>query len=569
MSFIEFRDVTFRYPGQDRPALEGITFSLEEGSHTALIGGNGSGKSTLVRLLIGLLIPQNGQILVNGMDTGSASNHRSIRAKAGLVFQNPSSQIVATVVREDAAFGPENLALDSGEIQRRVSEALHGVSIAPLSKRGTHQLSAGQQQRLGMAGVLALGSRCLILDEAESMLNPEGRKQLNHLLFNLHREGYTIIRITHFMDQAACAQRILILNDGRLAGDGDASLFLGERENLKNWQLRETPAQELGRVLRKKFQDLPEVLDEEDLISQLRTRVSGFAKQAPPEDFKFKEGEPVLELHGVSRMYGKKSMEAVHALQEISFTLRKGQSVSVLGQTGSGKSTFLQILNTLLLPDSGRVTLLGENPLSRKTDLRSLRSRIGLVMQQSEKQLFAALVGDDVAFGPSQLGLKGRELTLRVKNALDQAGLPFDIFRDFPVKALSGGQKRKAALAGILAMKPEILLLDEPTAGLDPLAAENMESVLLNLQRTGISLVLVTHNVEQALRFSRHFVVFKEGRILWDGDAADFFNQYDPSYAGVDYPMAGRVARALGAPAPGSILTPDHLFLSLNQGGRV
>jgi len=563
VAFIEFRNVSFTYPGQDRPALDRVSFSLEEGCHTALVGGNGSGKSTLARLLIGLLEPQEGEILVDGLDTRIQKNHRTIRSKAGLVFQDPSSQIVATVVREDAAFGPENLVLDSAEIQKRVEEALESVSISPLSRRGTHQLSAGQQQRLGMAGVLALGSRCLVLDEAESMLNPEGRKQLNTLLARLHGEGHSVLRITHFMDQAVCADRVMVLNEGRLAADGDPSLFIREREKLASWHLRETPVQELCRQLAGVFPGFPDFLKEEDLTAHLRRE--GYTVTLPPRLQKYSPPDSGIsaELRGVHRVYGKKSGRPVTALRDLNFSLRKGESVSVLGQTGSGKSTFLQILNTLLLPDSGSITLLGENPMDKKTDLQALRSRIGLVMQQPEKQLFARLVGDDVAFGPSRMGVKGKALSLRVKEALDQVGLPFDRYRDYPVKALSGGQKRKAALAGILAMRPEILLLDEPTAGLDPLAAESMENILINLQKEGITLVLVTHNVEQALRFSRRLAVFRDGTILRDGDGAVFFQNHNPAEGGMDYPLAGRIAAALHKDAGGSILSADDLIASL------
>jgi energy-coupling factor transport system ATP-binding protein len=571
VSLVEFRDVTFSYPGQNRPALKRVSFLLEEGSHSAIVGGNGSGKSTLARLLVGLLIPQSGQILVDGLDTADHTNHQSIRKQAGLVFQNPSSQIVATVVREDVAFGPENLVLDSAEIKERVCKSLDAVSLSPLSKRGTHQLSAGQQQRLGMAGVLALGSRCLILDEAESMLNPQGRVQLNSLLDQLHEEGYTLIRITHFMDQAVRADQIIILNQGSLVQQGPPRLFIDQREQLALWQLRETPAQRLSRFIEGSFPSLPSSLTEEDLERNLKN--SGFSctpaeKQAPWISFNPHPGEsPVIEVKEVSRLYGKKTDHPIYALKNVSFTLFKGESVSVLGQTGSRKSTFLQVLNTILLPDSGSMTLLGENPLNRSTDLRILRSRIGLVMQQPEKQLFANLVGDDVAFGPLQLGLEGRELSLRVKEALDQVGLPFHQYRDFPVKALSGGQKRKAALAGILAMKPDILLLDEPTAGLDPVAAENMEEILLNLQKSGLSLVTVTHNVEQALKFSRRFLVFRDGGIFWDGDAGDFYNLHDPKDTGLDYPLSGRIALALGSPSGGAVLYADDLVPSLIQKG--
>jgi energy-coupling factor transport system ATP-binding protein len=563
MSFIEFRDVSFQYPGQSGLALEGVSFRLEAGTHTAIVGGNGSGKSTLARLIIGLLIPKSGQILVDSLDTAFPGHHRTIRSHTGLVFQNPSSQIVATVVEEDIAFGPENLVLDSREIRQRVIQSMEETSLSPLSLRGTHQLSAGQQQRLAMAGILAMGSRCMILDEAESMLNPSGRTQLNRLLVELQNAGHTILRISHFMEQAVLADRVLVMNGGHLVEDGTPRLFLHKSESLKGWNLKETPAQELNRFLFGESDQFSPVLTEEELISTLKDRGIGCKTTEKEELRSSKQEEQVISLKGVSRSYSKGTDFPVYALKNVDFTLHRGESVSVLGATGSGKSSFLQTLNSLLLPDTGEIRLLLENPLDKKTDLRALRSRIGLVMQQPEKQLFAPLVGDDVAFGPSQQGLRGRPLALRVKEALDQVGLPFETYRDFPVKALSGGQKRKAALAGVLAMNPEILLLDEPTAGLDPEAADQLEHILLDLQSRGMSLITVTHSMEQALRLSRRLVIFKDAEIFWDGDAADFFTCQDPSVPGLDYPLSSRIAAALGAVHPGSILTPRELLDSI------
>lgn len=553
MSFIEFRDVSFTYPGQKEAALKNISFKLERGRHVAVIGGNGSGKSTMTRLMTGLLIPDSGEILVDGRNTSDRSLHRQIRTRTGLVFQNPSTQIVATVVREDAAFGPENLALDSSEIKKRVRKALEDTSLTALSGRATHMLSAGQQQRLAMAGVLAMGTGCLILDEAESMLNPLGRKEMNNLLKDLHSQGFTIIRITHFMDQASRADQVLVLHQGRLVKNSSPELFLDHFSDLEGWSLKASPVQELGDYFSRAIPGIKKMFLEEDLAAQLKRScrfdssvLSRKNHNVQKKTFEDKERDIVIRLNSVSKSYGGKSALTVDALRDVSFELYKGEAVSVMGTTGSGKSTFLQILNSLLLPHMGELSLLGENPLDKKTDLSCLRSRIGLVMQQPEKQLFASLVGDDVAFGPYQMGLRGRDLSLRVKEALEQVGLNYKKYKDFPVRALSGGQKRKAALAGVLAMNPEVLLLDEPTAGLDPLSADNMESILRSLNEAGLSQIIVTHNVDQAVRLSERLLVFKEGSIFWDGGISGFFQNHDPGDFGLEYPLSSRIALALG-----------------------
>ncbi len=573
MAFIEFRDVSYTYPGQKRPALQNISFSLETGRHLAVVGGNGSGKSTLTRLIMGLIVPDSGTVLVDGKDSSDRKNHRAIRTRVGLVFQNPSTQIVATVVREDIAFGPENLNLDGPEIRQRVAKALDESSLSPLAKRETHMLSAGQQQRLAMAGVLAMGTGCLILDEAESMLNPAGRNQLNSLLDDLHSRGFTIIRITHFMEQASRAQDLLLLHKGDLVSFSSPRLFLDSSADLERWFLKPSALQSLAYRLSSRYPGLESLLREEDLIQALKEETRGqedlsseFHSSAGADSGH--SGEPVMVLENISRAYGARGPSPVQALKNVSFKLAGGEAVALMGTTGSGKSTFLQTLNSLLLPDSGSITILGENPLDKKCDLASLRTRVGLVMQQPEKQLFASLIGDDVAFGPQQMGVRGRDLAVRVRDALEKVGLNYKEFRDHPVRALSGGQKRKAALAGVLAMTPEILLLDEPTAGLDPLSAENLETIIRDLHKGGLTVLTVTHSVEQALRLSSRLLVFREGELAYDGGTAAFFRNHDPLDFGLDLPLSGRIGKALGL--KDLPVTPDELcsVLGVRENGE-
>ena len=574
MGPVEFRDVSFSYPGNREHALKGISFTISPGSYTAVIGGNGSGKSTLSRLIIGLLIPDEGQVLVDGRDTADLSEHRGIRKKAGLVFQNPSTQVVATVVREDVAFGPENLALDSAEIRNRVEKSLDSLSISPLSRRGTHQLSAGQQQRLAMAGVLAMGARCLILDEAESMLNPLGRIHLDRLLSSLHEKGYTIIRITHFMEQAARADNILVLHEGELVREGGRDIFFEDDSVLDGWNLCLPPAGELGALLDDvdPCRGFSSILSEDELAARLLETGASFVPDSgsPSADESSSGSDELIRLSGAGRSYSSKSENPVVALRDIDFTLYKGESIAVLGRTGSGKSTFLQLLNGLLLPDRGCATILGENPLDKDCDLTKLRTRIALVMQQPEKQLFSPLTGDDVAFGPRMQGLKGRALALRVRDAMETAGLSYREFKDVPVRALSGGRKRKAALAGILAIEPEALLLDEPSAGLDPASVLQLEQMLFSLREKGVTLVTVTHSVEQALRIApERLVVFSEGRIVHDGRPSEFFGTHNPEDLGLEYPLAARLALRSGCTPAALPLTPRGLADALVRGRTV
>jgi len=578
MSFIEFRNVTYTYPGRAVPAVHNISFIIPRGSRTAVLGSNGSGKSTLTRLMTGLLLPDGGTALTAGRDTADRKFHREIRKNAGLLFQNPSSQIVATIVREDAAFGPENLAYSSGEIRERVEQALKQTELLPLARRATHDMSAGQQQRLALAGILALGSGCLILDEAASMLNPSAREDLDHLLDSLQEKGFTLITVTHFMGHAVKADQVLIMREGNMIRKGTPDMFLTDAGNLKSWNLDAPPVQKLSGALKRVFPGLPEVLHEEDLVRYLRRELpasewSNPLSEPSPSDpaASVRSRETLFRLKGVSRRYGRKSRHPVEGVRDLNFSFHRGETAVLMGTTGSGKSTFLQILNGLLLPEEGEISLLGENPLDRQCDLRRLRTRVGLVMQQPEKQLFASLVGDDVAFGPRQQGLSGKELSVRVRDSLEQMGLSYTQFRDFPVRSLSGGMKRKVALAGILAMRPEVLLLDEPTAGLDPLSAEELEKILIKLNRDGLSVLVATHDVDQALRLSSRFVIMHRGRIAWDGPPGDFFGSCSPREYGLEYPQPTRIWRQLSSlPEGGMPLTPaDFVQHVLQASGRL
>ncbi len=535
----------YQYP-QGKKALEGINLTIVPGESVVILGGNGSGKSTLAKILQGLLKPTAGTI-----------ESRDDRGERGLLFQNPSWQIVSLVVEEDVAFGPENLGFPQKKISWQVDQSLGAVDLKAQRFSRTHDLSAGQQQRLAMAGVLALGTHCLILDEAESMLNPRSRWEFNTLLKELQQRGYTIIRITHFMEYAPEAERVLILHQGRIVADGPPGM-LTEGEKLSTWRLTPPPACVLSQEL---LGGRP-ALTEEELAESLR----GLDLPPPwfPPTTLGEGGKEIVCLKAVDYA----SPGGSPLLKNLHFRLLRGENTLVVGPTGSGKSTFLQVLNALLFPSQGEVRIFGENPLKKGADLSQIRQKVGLVMQQPERQLFANLVGDDVAFGPRQLGLEGRTLALRVKEALELMGLPYKEFRDRPCHTLSGGQKRKVALAGVLAMRPEVLLLDEPSTGLDPVAAEELELLLLGLQDQGITTVTVTHQMDQALRLGRRLLAFMGGQIGWDGPVEEFFRTQDCEKWGLDLPLVGRVSRALGWEGRALALWPSELEGLLHRGSH-
>ena len=265
---VEVRGVTFAYPlpgGGRTIALSDVSLTVREGEWLAVIGHNGSGKSTLAKLFNGLLIPGRGEVIVAGMSTRDLSLHREIRQVVGVVFQDPEDQIVATLVEEDIAFGPENLGLPREEVRRRVEASIEAVEVGELRLRPPHQLSGGQKQRVAIAGVLAMRPRCIVLDESTAMLDPEGRREVLGVTRRLHAAGTTVVLVTHFMSEAVLAERVVVLAEGKVALDGSPREVFAERERLRELDLDVPPVTAValrGRAAGVAIRGLPLTVDE-------------------------------------------------------------------------------------------------------------------------------------------------------------------------------------------------------------------------------------------------------------------------------------------------------------------
>lgn len=267
--FIETKNLVFDYdgPGETRRALHGIDLWIREGEHVAVVGPNGSGKSTLLKHFNALLTPTQGEVYVGGLSTGDSSRTWEIRSSCGMVFQNPDNQIVATIVEEDVAFALENLGLPSPEIKKRVKEALEAVGMGAWSSHASHLLSGGQKQRLAIAGVLAMRPRCLLLDEPTSLLDPGGQQELLKLVSRLNRdEGITVVHVTHYIEEAVGVDRVLVLNDGRLAGEGHPRVVLNSSGQLRRWGLEAPGVLLLVELLRSRGVPLPAEVNEMDAL---------------------------------------------------------------------------------------------------------------------------------------------------------------------------------------------------------------------------------------------------------------------------------------------------------------
>ena len=260
-NIIEIDNLYFQYPhGEDEEpklAIKGVRLEIEEGSFTAIIGQNGSGKSTLAKNLNGLLLPSKGAVYVSGMDTRDEDKIWDIRQTAGMVFQNPDNQLVSAIVEDDVAFGPENIGIDPVEIRARVDEALDAVKMGKYKRKAPHLLSGGQKQRIAIAGVIAIRPRCIIFDEPTAMLDPRGRKDIMEIIEKLHREGITVILITHFMDEAVKADRVVIMNKGEILLDGTPEHVFSQDELIRSARLDVPMAAEIAIYLRENGIDVP------------------------------------------------------------------------------------------------------------------------------------------------------------------------------------------------------------------------------------------------------------------------------------------------------------------------
>ena len=498
-------------------ALDGVSITIPEGQFVALLGHNGSGKSTFAKHINALLTPSEGVMYVRGMDTSDTKNTWQIRQSAGMVFQNPDNQLIATVVEEDIAFGPENLGIESSEIRSRVKNALLSVSMEEFRKSAPNLLSGGQKQRIAIAGILAMKPGCIVLDEPTAMLDPAGRSEVIETVMRLNRqEGITIVLITHYMEEAALADRVVVMEKGRVVMDDVPSRVFCEVERMKELRLDVPQATELMHSLNKKgFALNRQVLTVDEAVDELiRHGFKGDMNDTDivREEKEYQKRENIIEVKELTHIYGRQSAFERVALKDVSLEIGRGEFIGLIGHTGSGKSTLIQHFNGLAKPDSGVVLVDGTDINADKRELASVRQKVGLVFQYPEHQLFEATVYKDVAFGPHNQGYSGEELDKLVRESLALVDIDESFYEKSPFE-LSGGQKRRVAIAGVLAMKPQVLVLDEPAAGLDPYSREEiLGSISLMHKKLGITVVLVSHSMEDISRFADRILVMNGGR---------------------------------------------------------
>lgn len=587
---IRAKQVRFQYKKRDvdgnviatEEILKGVDLTIKKGEFIALLGRNGSGKTTFSKQLNAILRPSEGTVTVDEMGTKDADKTYEIRQRVGMVFQNPDNQMVAANVEEEVAFGPENLGMESDIIVARVKQALEQVRMWKRRKTAPNHLSGGQKQRIAIAGILAMHPDYIVLDEPTAMLDPKGRKEVMEALQRLNQEQeMTVILITHDMEEAALASRVILLADGQVRFDGTPEKFFGADVLLAEMGM-EAPLSYRGRKFIDSDVFVEKVGDarEDEAATGKRKNLSEYDKsgrewEASSELVDKKKNEKaeaetdeknqdLLSLQHVSYIYSPGTAYEKVALDDVSLSLGKGEIVGLAGHTGSGKSTMIQLLNGLLKPTGGTVTFEGKDIHAKGYSGNYLRSRVGMVFQYPEHQMICDTVWEDVAFGPGKQGLTEEACKTRVEEALRFVDLPEKYYQASPLQ-LSGGQKRRVAIAGVLAMHPEYIILDEPAAGLD---AEGKREIFDRIRRMsreqGIGVLLVSHSMEDLAEYADRIIVLDDGKKILDDRPAQVFAKRETlADCGLDVPETVKLAdklRANGYQIPQNVIREKELL---------
>lgn len=546
MNLIDVKNLLFNYKiysGEkeeviEHTAIDHVSLSIKQGDFVGILGHNGSGKSTLAKQLAALLKPSGGIIYVNGMDTAKDELLLSIRKTAGMVFQNPDNQLIGNIVEEDIAFGPENMGIPREEIEERITRALEATGMSAYREHSPNTLSGGQKQKIAISGVLSMEPECIIFDEPTAMIDPEGRKEVLKAIYDLNRlKHITIIYITHFLDEVSKADYLYVMKQGAITLEGSPETLFKMPDQLTENNLELPFEISLIAELRKKGLNIPkEIYTKKQLLEFFKCmqQEEGFLFQEKKVENQQKkciaetEKEKGIVLKNISYQYKKRSAEeAKDALKDVSLSIKPGEFVAIVGKTGSGKSTLIQHLNGLLQPQSGQYFFEGQDIWSKKYDLKKLRQKVALCFQYPEYQLFEETILKDIAFGPKNLGFDKKKCEEKARYAMKLVGLPAELEKVSPF-SLSGGQKRRVALAGILAMEPEYLILDEPVAGMDAPGKRMLFQLLHHLNKDkGITIVLVSHNMDDVAAHADRVLIMEDGTLKMDGTTREIFARKD------------------------------------------
>jgi energy-coupling factor transport system ATP-binding protein len=536
---IQTENLTQRFQIENIPVLKGIDLSIKQGQLVIIAGPSGGGKSTLAYCIKGIIPHQvdstiQGRIDVCGLDT-QQNPPSTLATKVGMVFQDPEAQLCNLYLEDEVAFGPENLKLDPETVNVRVEEALNLVGLGEKEFRTkfVYEISGGQKQRLAIASVLAMTPEIIIFDEPSANLDPRGGREVFQTIRRLHAEGYTILVIEHKLEELIdIADRLIVINDGQVALDGHPRVLLDKQgKTLKEkYGLWIPEISEIAIELRDRFEWSPFPLTVDELGEQMGEQLRDIASPVnyTPNSTEGTPSSPagtdVGEIARVEELYYRYP-DGTLALDGLSFSFKRGETVGIAGTNGSGKTTLAKILVGLLKPTSGNATVCDMKVA--ETPTRVITQKVGYVFQYPEHQFVKERVYDEVAYSLEVHEYDEDSIEAKTLEILKLFGLE-ELLDRHPL-ALSGGQKRRLSVATALVLEPELLILDEPTFGQDQENTRRMMEYLLQqiTMRRDMATVMITHDMELLALYCDRALIMSEGKLIYNGAPRSLFGKPD------------------------------------------
>lgn len=565
---VRFEDFAFTYLGQKEPALRDINLRIEGGT-VGVIGPTGAGKTTLLMALNGL-VPQTavghqkGDVIIKGLNTRDHPTSELAR-HVGLVMENPVTQLFSLTVIDDVAFGPSNLGLPINEIRKRVEFALEATRLKGFEKRDPNDLSGGEQQSLAIADILAMNPEILAMDEPICMLDPIGKSIVLSLIKRLSKEGKVTIILSEsgadIDDVIKYLDRVVVLHHGEIVLD-DSPVDALQSDIFKEAGIGYPQVTELFLRLRDKKPSIPIPVTLEEANEYIREEYEGkeermpeVVRAGPKREVRVPpKAEPIIKVRNLHHVYPPD----IEALRGVSLDVYEGEMVGLIGQNGSGKTTLAYHLVGLLKPTNPDAQVIVDGIAVIKEPISKTVEHINYVFQNPDSQLFAEKVWDEIAFGPKNMELKDEEIKRRVAEAMKLFNI--EGYESSYTISLSRDLKTFIAISSILAMKPKILLIDEPTTGLDAKGVTKVMEVLLNQRNAGCTVIVISHNMKLIAKYCDSVIVLKDGKVLTAGGTREVFS--NPGVLKEAYilpPPITQLAQLIKE-FPPDILTVDEMY---------
>jgi energy-coupling factor transport system ATP-binding protein len=568
---VEFRNVSLTYTDAKQPALKDVSVRIKKGDLTLITGPSGAGKSTLCCCINGL-VPHfytgelTGNVVVSGLDT-KKQTIGSLSTKVGLLFQDPPSQLVSPTVVDELAFGPENLGIAKEEIGKRIDYSLDVMRLRTYVDRNPATLSGGEQQACALGAIAAMRPEIYVLDEPTSNLDPIGSSTVLSAITELVRaEKKTMIIVEHKIEELAhIVDTMLVMDQGRIVMSGEPRQVLKETELLEQVGLKPPPAAVVCNKLAAKFGvelGVPLTVDEgyQKISNFLNGKVvRPFPSLRDKESISdLKTEPPIIKVEGLWHTYPGN----VEALKDVTLRVERGDFLAIVGQNGSGKTTLVKHFNGLLSPTRGTVLIDGVDTKTQTT--AQLSRKVGMVFQNPDRQLVKFKVVEEVKFGPKNLGFSEDECNARAIAVLRAVGLEHVTERD--PHELGKGEKQRVVLACALAMKPEVLVIDEPTTGQDYKRSREIMDLAVRLNKEGSTIIVITHDMSLVAEYAKRTILMHQGQILYDGPPREAFTKIELlKRSFLSPPEATVLGMRLHNYVPYTVLTTDELVNALTR----